>query len=123
MKESSPANIVLKYKNYGGLSAQIRRRLHAAARKEWSAFDVFAESRHMTPSTLRRRLEDEGQSFQMLKDQLRRDMAIEYLCHTSESVANISIALGFAEASAFHRAFKKWTGACPGEYRQRTHMH
>lgn len=118
---SAPANIVLKYKNSGGLSAQIRRRLRTAARTEWPDFDAFAQTLHMTPSTLRRRLEDEGQSFQAIKDQLRRDMAIDYLCHTKKSVMDIATALGFSEASAFHRAFKKWTGACPGEYRQRMH--
>lgn len=118
----APANIVLKYKNSTGLSAQIRRRLRSAVRSEWPDFDVIADSLHMTPSTLRRRLEDEGESFQAIKDQLRRDIAIDYLCHTAKSVMDISTELGFSEASAFHRAFKKWTGACPGEYRQRMHQ-
>jgi AraC-like DNA-binding protein len=117
----APANIVLKYKNSNSLAAQIRRRLRTAARTDWPDFDTFAESLSMTPSTLRRRLEDEGQSFQAIKDQLRRDLAIDYLCHTSKSVAEIAEELGFAEASAFHRAFKKWAGASPGEYRQRVH--
>lgn len=116
---AAPANIVLKYKNTTGLAAQIRRRLRAAARTEWPDFDSFAQSLHMTPSTLRRRLEDEGQSFQAIKDQLRRDLAIDYLCHTRKSVMDIALELGFAEPSAFHRAFKKWTGTGPGEYRQR----
>lgn len=115
----APANIVLKYKNSTGLASQIRRRLRAAARTEWPDFDTFAVGLNMTPSTLRRRLEEEGQSFQAIKDQLRRDMAIDYLCHSSKSVMEIASELGFAEASAFHRAFKKWTGGCPGEYRQR----
>ncbi|MES2264870.1 MAG: AraC family transcriptional regulator [Pseudomonadota bacterium] len=115
----APANIVLKYKNSGGLAAQIRRRLRAAARTEWPDFDTLAHSLNKTPSTLRRRLEDEGQSFQAIKDQLRRDIAIDYLCHSRKSVTDIAAELGFAEASAFHRAFKKWTGAGPGEYRQR----
>ncbi len=115
----APANIVLKYKNSAGLSAQIRRRLRAAARTAWPDFDAIAASLHMTASTLRRRLDDEGQSIQVIRDQLRRDMAIEYLCNTANSLADIATDLGFAEASAFHRAFKKWTGANPGEYRQR----
>lgn len=119
---AAPANIVLKYKNSTGLAAQIRRRLRTAARTEWPDFGAFAQTLNMTPSTLRRRLEDEGQSFQAIKDQLRRDMAIDYLCHTSKSVMEISMELGFAEASAFHHAFKKWTGASPGEYRQRIHV-
>ncbi|WP_370446380.1 AraC family transcriptional regulator [Glaciimonas sp. PCH181] len=115
----APANIVLKYKNTASFSVKIRRRLRATARTEWSDFEAFATGLNMTQSTLRRRLEQEGQSFQSIKDQLRRDMAIEYLCHSSKSVMEIAVDLGFAEPSAFHRAFKKWTGASPGEYRQR----
>ena len=115
----APANIVLKYKNSSSFSAKIRRRLRATARTEWPDFETFAVGMNMTRSTLRRRLEEEGQSFQAIKDQLRRDMAIGYLCHSSKSVMEIAVELGFAEPSAFHRAFKKWTGASPGEYRQR----
>jgi AraC-like DNA-binding protein len=115
----APENIILKYKNSNGLAAQIRRRLRTSGRDQWPSFEGFAERLHMTPSTLRRRLLDEGASYQDIKDQLRRDIAIEYLCHTSSSVTDIACELGFSEASAFHRAFKKWTGANPGEYRQR----
>jgi AraC-like DNA-binding protein len=116
----APGNIVLKYKNTSGIAAQIRRRLRAAARTEWPDFDTLAHAMHTTPSTLRRRLEDEGQTFQLIKDQLRRDMAVDLLSHSSKSVAQIASELGFAESSAFHRAFKKWTGVNPGEYRQRS---
>jgi AraC-like DNA-binding protein len=118
---AAPANIVLKYKNTTGIAAQIRRRLRAASRTEWPTFDALAASLNMTASTLRRRLDDEGQPFQAIKDQVRRDIAIEYLCHTRKSVTEIANELGFAEASAFHRAFKKWTGSGPGVYRQRMH--
>lgn len=115
----APENILLKYKNSTGLAAQIRRCLRAAGSEPWPSFECFADRLHMTPSTLRRRLLEEGASYQDIKDQLRRDIAIDYLCHTSSSVTDIACALGFSEASAFHRAFKKWTGANPGEYRQR----
>lgn len=93
--------------------------MFTAAGTGWLDFDTFAESLNMTPSALRRRLKNEGQSFQMVKDRLRCDLAIECLCHTAQSIEEISGELGFSEASAFHRAFKKWTGASPGEYRQR----
>lgn len=115
----APGNIVLKYKNSKGLAAQIRRRLRGAAGIDWPDFETFAQSLNMTPSTLRRRLDEEGQSFQAIKDDLRRDMAINYLCHTTKSVSDIAVVLGFAETSAFHRAFKKWVGVSPGAYRQR----
>ena len=118
---TAPANIVLKYKNSASFSAKIRKRLQTTAYTEWPDFDALVAAMHTTQSTLRRRLEDEGQSFQSIKDKLRRDMAITYLCHSSRSVADIAAELGFAEPSAFHRAFKKWTGASPGVYRQRMH--
>lgn len=113
----APANIVLKYKNTNSLTAQVRRRLRSGINGEWPEFAVIAKAMSMTPSTLRRRLEDEGQSYQTIKDQVRRDMAIDELCHTTKNIAEIAAALGFTEPSAFHRAFKKWAGASPGEYR------
>lgn len=116
---AAPANIVLKYKNNSSFSATIRKMLRAMPSHEWPDFDTFASKLNMTRSTLRRRLEEEGQPFQMIKDQLRRDLAIHALSHTTQSVMEIAIALGFAEPSAFHRAFKKWTNATPGEFRQR----
>jgi AraC-like DNA-binding protein len=49
---------------------------------------------------------------------LRRDLAISYLSHSRRSVVDIALELGFSERSAFHRAFRKWTGASPGEFRR-----
>lgn len=117
---NSPENIVLKYKNLNGVAAQIRRRLRAAGGRDWPDFEALSSSLNMAPATLRRRLDDEGQTFQLIKDQLRRDLAIEMLCHSSRSIAEIAAELGFAEPSAFHRAFKRWTGVQPGQYRQRS---
>jgi AraC-like DNA-binding protein len=54
-----------------------------------------------------------------IKDALRRDLAIEQLSHGDLPVPEIARAVGFAEPSAFHRAFKQWTGVRPGEYRRR----
>jgi len=73
----------------------------------------------LAPTTLRRRLEAEGGSYQAVKDELRRDAAIHHLCQSTLSVAEIAERLGFADGSAFHRAFKKWSGVQPGEYRRR----
>jgi len=116
---AAPANIVLKYKNNSSFSATIRKTLRAMPSDEWPDFDTFASTLNMTRSTLRRRLDEEGQPFQAIKDQLRRDIAIESLSYHDKSVVEIATELGFAEPSAFHRAFKKWTGMTPGEYRQK----
>src|SRR5208283_495223 len=115
----APENILLKYKNTDSLGARIRRRLRQSLPAELPEFEALAGEMHMTPVTMRRRLHEEGATYQAIKDQLRRDLAIDYLKHSRRSVLDIALQLGFRERSAFHRAFRKWTGASPGEFRRR----
>ena len=115
----APENILLKYKNVSSLSARVRRRLRQFLPGSVPDFEELAGDMAMTPATLRRRLQDEGESYQSIKDHLRRDLAISYLSHSSRSVMDIAVELGFSERSAFHRAFRKWTGASPGEFRRK----
>lgn len=72
---------------------------------------------HMSSRTLIRRLQDEGLSFQGIKDELRRDLAILNLTHQDVSLAEISYSLGFSSPAVFHRAFRHWTGMTPRGYR------
>lgn len=115
---SAPQAVFLKYKNEDGWAARVRRRLREQLGPDgWPRLEDLAAEYGVAPATLRRRLEAEGTSYQALKDALRRDAAIDQLCHGSLSIAEIGHALGFQEPSAFHRAFKKWSGVQPGEYR------
>lgn len=115
---SAPENILLKYKNGSSLAAKVRRRLRQCLPGAVPDFDLLARQAGMTPATMRRRLQEEGESYQSIKDQLRRDLAISYLSHSSRSVMDIALELGFSERSAFHRAFRKWTGASPAQFRR-----
>ncbi|GAC1501549.1 MAG: AraC family transcriptional regulator [Steroidobacteraceae bacterium] len=115
---TAPESILLKYKNGSSLNARVRRRLRQCLPGEVPDFERLADELNMTPATMRRRLHEEGESYQSIKDQLRRDLAISYLSHSSRSVTDIALQLGFSERSAFHRAFRKWTGASPGEFRR-----
>ena len=115
----APENILVKYKNGSSLGARIRRRLRLSLPGELPEFEALALEMNMTPATLRRRLHEDGTSYQAIKDQLRRDIAIGHLSHSKRSTMDIGLELGFSERSAFHRAFKKWTGAAPGEFRRR----
>jgi AraC-like DNA-binding protein len=102
------------------MSARVRRRLRSSiGAPEWPVLEDVASEFHMSPTTLRRRLEAESMSYQGVKDEVRRDAAIHYLCNTSLSVVDIGSLLGFQEPSAFRRAFKKWSTVQPGEYRRR----
>ena len=80
--------------------------------------DQAAEYMGFGEQTLRRRLKREGYSFQKLKDETRRDMAIFFIDRKEKSIEDIAFRLGFSEASTFIRAFKKWTGLTPLAYRK-----
>ncbi|MEZ5478173.1 MAG: helix-turn-helix domain-containing protein [Thiolinea sp.] len=73
----------------------------------------------MSRRTLRRRLAEEDCSFQQLLDQCRMQMAALKLQYTALSQTDIALCTGFSEQSAFIRAFSKWHGETPGEYRRR----
>jgi len=74
---------------------------------------------HMSPRTLQRRLHDEGTTFAEVLSALRRELALQYLQDEHRTINEVTFLLGFAEVSAFHHAFKRWTGKTPAEY-QRT---
>ena len=57
----------------------------------------------------------------MIKDEIRRDLAIDYLVMSKRNITNISIALGFSEPRSFTRAFKHWTGVSPSKYIRSKH--
>ena len=116
----APQSVFLKYKNPDGWTARLRRRLRGCVGQDtWPTLEELAHELHLAPTTLRRRLEAEGTSYQRIKDQLRLDLAIDQLSRTDRPGADIGLQLGFADASAFYRAFKRWSGVQPGEYRAR----
>ena len=73
---------------------------------------------HLSPRTVHRRLEDEGSSFRIIKEALRRDMALARLAKTGDPIAQVAADLGYADTSAFYRAFVAWTGMAPVHYRR-----
>ena len=68
--------------------------------------------------TLARRLQAQGQTFDGLVDRVRRQQALEAVAEGSRSLAEIAQSLGFAEASTFYRAFRRWTGMPPARWRR-----
>jgi AraC-like DNA-binding protein len=71
----------------------------------------------MSSRNLQRTLRESGTTYQVLLDEVRRDVAIRHLANPSTSVSQVGFRLGFSEPSAFHRAFRRWTGKSPGEFR------
>ncbi|SDC17874.1 AraC family transcriptional regulator [Paraburkholderia lycopersici] len=114
---NAPGNFVVKYRNPGSFAARVRRALRALPATAWPDADAIAHQLNVAPATLRRRLSQEGHSCQSIKDELRRDLAIAALRDPGRPVADVAAAVGFAEPSAFHRAFRKWTGQRPTDFR------
>lgn len=73
----------------------------------------------MSSRTLTRRLAEKGITFRDLVSQSQFNVAKSLLLNSSRSVAEIAFETGFSEQSAFNRAFKRWTGQSPLEFRQR----
>jgi AraC-like DNA-binding protein len=113
----APANFILKYRDDRSLASRLRRRLRSLPPESWPGQAALAREFRLGASTLHRKLAEEGTSLREIRDVLRRDLAIRYLAESDLSVGDIGLALGFAEPSAFRRAFKQWTGVRPGEYR------
>jgi AraC-like DNA-binding protein len=72
----------------------------------------------MSERTLTRHLEGEGTSFRDLLEDLRRRLALRYVRRSDLPLSEIAFLLGFSQAAAFHRAFRRWTGQTPIEYRK-----
>ena len=72
----------------------------------------------MTPRTLQRRLRESGLSFSQLVDETRQQLVLHYLRDPALELAEIAFLVGFSEAGSLARAFRRWTGTSPGEYRR-----
>ncbi len=116
---ATPGNLVGPNLVEQATSARVRALLHRAS-PEWPDLVSTAARLHMSVSALQRHLAAEATSFQTVKDQLRRDLAIVRLNSSAVPLATLAADLGFANSAAFQRAFKTWTGSAPGSYRART---
>lgn len=99
----------------GGLLEQVRAALRAPDRPPDPA--RLARQLRTSPRTLRRELARAGSSYQALADELRRERALSWVRTTNLTIAQISERLGFSDVRAFRRAFGRWTGQTPADYR------
>jgi AraC-like DNA-binding protein len=101
----------------GTTVAQVKRILRDALRTNDATIDLVAARLGTPARTLQRRLKDEGVTFQIVRDDVRKELASRYL-DDGFALAEISFLLGFSEPSAFFRAFKRWTGTTPLDARE-----
>lgn len=116
--QGAPAKLTSLYRRDRETVLRVRNLLRASMPSMLSLEEV-ASRLHLSPRTLHRRLEDEGSRFGSIKNALRRDMALAWIAKTPKTVAEIAAELGYADTSAFYRAFVGWTGMAPIHYQQR----
>ena len=107
--------LLSKFGLQGGLVEQVRKIL-VARPGSFPNIESTASQLNMSVRTLRRNLTKEGSSFQYLLDEIRQQLAQEYLS-SSMSIERIAELLGYSEAANFSHAFKRWTGVAPSQYR------
>ena len=110
--------IVLPYRRDRLLAERVRELLRTRG-VELRTAEAVAQALHLSARTLHRQLHDEGVSLQALKDEARREQAVEQLRRTARPVKQIALAAGFTNEKSFARAFKAWTGLSPSEFRAR----
>jgi AraC-like DNA-binding protein len=98
-------------------AGRTRRAIALLLRGSLPSIDDIAEQLHTSSRSLQRALTDEGRSFRELVDEVRHELAVLHLGDPQTSIAQVALLLGFSEPSAFHRAFKRWTGATPRQPR------
>ncbi len=111
-----PGAFLVKPVFHGSYTQRVRELIARDLAQGFPELDVVAQQFWMTGRTLRRKLLAEGSSYQGIKDDLRRERAVQWLAQGEMSLGEIALALGFSESGAFIRAFKLWTGVTPGQY-------
>jgi AraC-like DNA-binding protein len=102
----------------GSVSRRVRESLAAQLGGGSANMAATAKRLGMGVATLRRRLEAEGASFSDILDDMRRQAALRHLQRDETSISDIAFMLGFSDVRAFGRAFKRWTGKSPSEFRK-----
>ena len=103
----------------GRLSDRVRSLLEAELRSGEFSATALAHHLGMSVRSLNRLLSAEGTSYQLLLDGLRHELAARQLSDPRSSVWEVAFQLGFSDLSAFYRAFRRWTGTTPAEFRGR----
>lgn len=116
--KNAPADYVSQLNDNESMAGRVYRVLSRGEHSTIADCCTVAAALALTEQTLRRKLKAEATSFQQIKDNFRRDVAIFHLGRTKYTIAEIAERLGFSAPGAFSRAFKHWTGASPEAYRK-----
>lgn len=98
-------------------SSLVKQSVIQLVKPEFPKINKVALHLNVSPRTLQRKLKAEGQTYQSLTDELKKEFAIGYLKQPDLSISEIAYLLNYADNSTFTRSFKRWTGLSPQAYR------
>ncbi len=104
-----------------GLTNRFVRQVRELIHQDGAGFrsvEAVADLLHMSERTLKRQLAQEGTTFSDILENIRRQMAVRLLDGNDQSIERIAEELGYSDVANFNRAFKRWTGTTPGQYRR-----
>lgn len=101
------------------LEQAVRQAVARLARSGEVSQEQIAAQMHMSTRTLHRRLESRGLNFRALRDDTRLHLAQDHLADPRLTLGEVAWLLGYSEHSAFTRAFRRWTGEAPQQWRSR----
>ncbi len=104
-----------------GLAGKVRQQLLGPLGLV-ATLEEVAEALAMSPRSLRRKLEQENTSFRHLQEQERRKIACQLLRHSDMKLDEITYHLGYTDTASFSRAFRRWEGCSPGDYRKNSNL-
>lgn len=119
LNEQRAAHLLLKLRSQDRIAREVTRHVLDLLGRGAPGIREVAASMQCSGRTLQRRLAERNLTYQMLLDSIRAELAIELLSTTSLPITQIARRTGFSDDSTFHRAFKKWTGKPPADYRHR----
>jgi AraC-like DNA-binding protein len=110
--------LLAKLPRQDGLINHVRQLLTEALNGGDPRLETISQKLGISVRTLQRKLREEGTSHQDLLDEMRSDLSRRYLREPELAICEVAYLLGFSEPSAFHRAFRRWTGLTPKEFRR-----
>jgi AraC-like DNA-binding protein len=116
--EQQASDMLRRLPAIGGAAFEVRQALVSRVVGGDTRIEAVARDLAVSVRSLQRRLSAEGHSYHALVDETRKEAAGQYLIASSMSIGEVGFLLGYSEAAAFHRAFKRWSGMTPQDFRR-----